>query len=61
MNRRPSGSLLLSRAITGFLQYKAAEGLSPNTIHSCKHDLELWMEYTTDIPLAKIDADKLKT
>ena len=29
MNRRPSGSLLLSRAIPGFVQYKAAEGLSP--------------------------------
>jgi integrase/recombinase XerD len=60
MNRRPSGSLFLSRAITGFLHYKAAEGLSPNTIHSYQHDLELWMEYTTDIPLAEIDAASLK-
>jgi len=60
MNRKSSGFLFLSRAITGFLQYKAAEGLSPNTIHSYQHDLELWMEYTTDIPLAKIDAASLK-
>ena len=31
MKRRPQGSLPLSKAIPGFLQYKAAEGLSPNT------------------------------
>ena len=30
MNRRPMGSLSLAKAITGFLQYKAAEGLIPN-------------------------------
>ena len=33
MNRRPPG-LLLSKCITGFLQYKTAEGLSPNTLDS---------------------------
>jgi hypothetical protein len=42
MNRRPSGSLLLSRAISGFLQYKAAEGLSPSTLQSYQRDLKLW-------------------
>jgi hypothetical protein len=31
MNRRPSG-LKLDKAIPGFLQYKAAEGLSPRTV-----------------------------
>ena len=31
MNRSTSG-LLLSKAITGFLQFKAAEGLSPATL-----------------------------
>ena len=36
MNRRPSGSLLLSKAIAGFLQYKAAEGLSPNTLQQLR-------------------------
>ena len=34
MNRRPTGSLSLAKASTGFLQYKAAEGLSPNTLQS---------------------------
>lgn len=30
MNRRSSSSLPFSKAILGFLQYKAAEDLSPN-------------------------------
>ena len=56
MNRRPSGSLFLSRAIVGFLQYKAAEGLSPNTLCSYEGHLKLWLEYTGDIPVKQIDA-----
>lgn len=51
MNRRPTGSLSLAKAITGFLQYKAAEGLSPNTLQSYQRDLKLWLEYAGDIPL----------
>jgi integrase/recombinase XerD len=54
MNRRPTGSLSLAKAITGFLQYKAAEGLSPNTLQSYQRDLKLWLEYAGDIPLQKI-------
>ena len=56
MNRRPSGSLLLSRAIQGFLQYKAAEGLSPNTLRSYQDHLKLWLEHVGDIPVKQIDA-----
>jgi integrase/recombinase XerD len=51
MNRRPTGSLSLAKAITGFLQYKAAEGLSPNTLQSYQRDLKLWLEYAGAIPL----------
>jgi integrase/recombinase XerD len=54
MNRRPTGSLSLAKAITGFMQYKAAEGLSPNTLQSYQRDLKLWLEYAGDIPLQKI-------
>jgi len=60
MNCRPSGSLFLSKAINGFLQYKAAEGLNPTTLQSYQHDLNLWMEYVTDVLLAKIDVVSLK-
>ncbi len=60
MNRRPSGSLLLSKAISGFLQYKAAEGLSPNTLRSYEHDLKLWLEYTTDTPINWLKSPKVR-
>lgn len=59
MKRRTSGSLLLSKAIEGFLQYKAAEGLSPNTITSYDHDLKLWLEFTTDQPVHWIKTQTL--
>jgi integrase/recombinase XerD len=51
MNRRLQGSLPLSKAITGFLQYKAAEGLSPNTLQSYQRDLKLGQIYVGDIPV----------
>ena len=60
MNRRPSGSLFLSKAITGFLQYKAAEGLSPNTLRSYEHDLKLWLEYAGDMPVNRIKTPMLQ-
>ena len=44
MNQRPTG-LNVTKAITGFLQYKSAEGLSPVTVTGYDHDLKLWIEY----------------
>ena len=61
MNRRSSSSLPLAKAISGFLQYKAAEGLSPNTIASYDHDLKLWLEYAGDLPIDKITSQKLQS
>ena len=55
MKRRPQGSLSLSKAIPGFLQFKAAEGLSPNTLQSYQRDLKLWQIYVGDIPARQID------
>ena len=51
MNRRPPVSFSLTKAISGFLQYKAAEGLSPNTLQGYQRDLKLWLEYTGDKPV----------
>lgn len=45
MNRRPSG-LLLSKALVGFLQYKAAEGLSPSTLRGYEYNLSMWVSLT---------------
>jgi hypothetical protein len=51
MNCRPSGSLLLSKAIGGFIQYKAAEGLSPTTLRSYEDHLKLWVEHLGGKPV----------
>ena len=47
MNRRPSG-LSVSKALTGFLQYKSAEGLAPVTVTGYERGLKLWLEYQGD-------------
>ncbi len=59
MKRRPPG-FLLSKAITGFLQYKAAEALSPRTIEGYHHDLMKWLAYTGDKDVAKITTQDLR-
>lgn len=46
MNRRPLNSLPLGKAITGFKNYKTAEGLSQRSVDSYKQILEYWMEYS---------------
>lgn len=51
MNRRSSG-LQLPKALVGFLQYKAAEGLSPNTLCNYEDHLTVWLDYTGDIEVS---------
>ena len=53
MNRRATG-LTISKAIPGFINYKSAEGLSPNTIYSYERDLNLWLTYQEDIDISKV-------
>jgi integrase/recombinase XerD len=59
MNRRPSG-LAISKAIPGFLQYKVAEGLSPNTIKSYERHLLLWLEYQGDMDVSRVTTRHLR-
>jgi integrase/recombinase XerD len=54
MNRSSSSSLSLERAITGFLNFKTAEGLSPRTVFSYRHMLEQWVEYAGNVPIVQI-------
>ncbi len=44
MNQRSTG-LSASKALTGFLQYKSAEGLALVTAGGHERDLKLWIEY----------------
>src|SRR5690349_13788685 len=43
--RSPSNSLPLRAAITGFLNYKTAAGLSQRSVDSYKRILEQWADY----------------
>ena len=45
MNRRPLNSLPLQKAITGFVNYKTAEGLSDRSVDSYRRILERWAEF----------------
>jgi hypothetical protein len=55
MNHRPAG-LSVSKAIVGFLQYKAAEGLDPNTLISYRHHLHLLAEHLQDRDVSQVTA-----
>ena len=59
MNGRPSGSLLLSKAIEGFISFKTAESLSNRTVDSYQRHLEKWLEYLGDKNVAKITTGEL--
>ena len=48
MNHKPSGSLILSKAIPFFLNYKTAEGLAERTIDSYERTLNKWLLYQGD-------------
>ena len=59
MNRRPPG-LKLSKSISGFLQYKAAEALSPRALQSYEHDLNLWLKQVGDRDIGRIATQDLR-
>lgn len=53
MNQRPQG-LKVQKAITGFLQYKSAEGLAPVTVSGYERDLKLWIEFRGDVNICDV-------
>ena len=59
MNQRPSGSLVLSKALTGFLNFKSAEGLSVRTIDSYERLLKQWLEYQGDTTVSQIKSSDI--
>lgn len=59
MNRTVPG-LKTEKAISGFLQYKTAEGLSPSTLVNYEHDLKLWLSHTGNIEIEKLDAQGVR-
>ena len=59
MNRRSQG-LLLSKCVTGFIQYKYAEGLSPTTIDSYERILNKWLERQADGDVCQIASQDIR-
>lgn len=59
MNRNSPG-LNIGQAISGFLQAKTAEARSPRTLVGYKHDLEKWLHYAGDIPVADVTTQNLR-
>ncbi|MDD5368057.1 MAG: tyrosine-type recombinase/integrase [Anaerolineaceae bacterium] len=59
MNHRPQG-LLISKAVTGFLQFKAAEGLSARTTDSYRRILEQWLERQPDVEVGSVTTQQLR-
>jgi len=54
MNRNPSGSLVLSKALIGYLYFKTAEGLSHRSLESYERILKKWIEYCGDVEIKSI-------
>jgi integrase/recombinase XerD len=59
MNRKSHG-LSISKAIPGFIQYKAAEALSPTTLRSYADDLKKWLDRTGDKEVNKVTTEDLR-
>jgi hypothetical protein len=59
MNQRTSG-LKTEKAITGFLQHKAAEGCSTTTLISYTQHLKVWGKYVSDVDIGAIAATDLR-
>ena len=52
-------SILLSKAIDGFLTFKLAEGLSKRTIDSYEHTLRHWLNHVGDLKVSQIKTSDL--
>ena len=60
MNRTSSVSFKLEKAIQGFLQAKAAEGCSENTIITYEQHLRVWGGYAGEVKVAAITTQDLR-
>lgn len=57
---RTAPSLRVSKAVLGFLQYKAAEALSPRTLEAYGDHLKQWQAHCGDVEVRKITAQDLR-
>jgi integrase/recombinase XerD len=60
MNRRPSG-LSVSKALVGYFNTKAPEGLSPRTQRSYEHRLQQWVDTVGDPDVTQVTAQDIRS
>ena len=58
MNPNTPG-LSLAKAISGFLLYKTAKALSPNTLRCYQDPLKVWLKYAGDVAVDGITSANL--
>lgn len=58
--KKHSLSFSVSKAISGFIQFKGAEGLSPRTLAGYEHDLNLSLKIQGDRDLAQVTTQELR-
>ena len=58
MNPNTPG-LSLAQAIPGFLLYKTAKALSPNTLRCYQDHLKVWLKYTGEVAVERITSVEL--
>lgn len=51
--------LSVAQAIPGFLLYKTAKALSPNTLRCYQDQLKVWLKYTGDVAVDRITSTDL--
>jgi integrase/recombinase XerD len=59
MNHRTSG-LKTEKAITGFMQHKAAEGCSATTLTSYAQHLKVWGKYAGEVDIGAVSTTDLR-
>jgi len=59
MNRNSSGSLVLSKALVGYLYFKTAEGLSIRSLISYERILKKWIEYCGDVEIKSVTSKEI--
>ena len=58
--KKQNTGLSVAQAIPGFIQFKSAEGLSPNSLRSYEHDLNLWLEIQGDCGIKDVTTQDLR-
>lgn len=59
MNQTSSG-LSVSKALVGFLNTKAAEGLSPRTLQSYEHRIKQWIDYAGEVEVVSVTPQTIR-